>query len=142
MGKLLWVKQKNGPRRDRLCCQTALLIKRISSLFLSFSRSGFLFRCSFTFYIITTVVGIQQNLFQLGDQRVTRVSAGALVIECIFRQFIHIRREVRFLNASFTDRFRNTQFSFQRFQPCQQFLDLSSSTVARCAQTRWSAISA
>src|SRR5699024_159350 len=45
-------------------------------------------------------------------------------------------QEVCFLNASFTDRFRNTQFSFQRFQPCQQFLDLSSSTVARCAQTQ------
>ncbi|CZW08166.1 Uncharacterised protein [Enterobacter asburiae] len=44
--------------------------------------------------------------------------------------------EVSFLNACFTDRFRNTQLSFQAFQPCQQFLNLRSSTVTRCAQTK------
>ena len=85
---------------------------------------------------LAAVVGVQVELLDLAHAREARVSAGALVIECIFRQFIHVRQEVCFLNASFTDRFRNTQFSFQRFQPCQQFLDLSSSTVARCAQTQ------
>ncbi|EZJ77746.1 hypothetical protein AC56_1346 [Escherichia coli 1-182-04_S3_C3] len=32
-GKVALGKQKNGPRRGRLYCQTALLIKRIFSLF-------------------------------------------------------------------------------------------------------------
>ena len=115
---------------------TAVELSGFFRFLLSFSRRGFFFLFHAAFNVITSVEGIQQNLFQLGDQRVTRVSAGALVIERIFRQFIHVRQEVCFLNASFTDRFRNTQFSFQRFQPCQQFLDLSSSTVARCAQTQ------
>ena len=47
----------------------------------------------FTFYKVTTVVGIQQNLFQLGDQRVARVSAGALVIEGVFRQLIDVSQK-------------------------------------------------
>ena len=102
--------------------------------FLSFGRSRFFFHSRrFTFYKVTTVVGIQQNLFQLGDQRVARVSAGALVIEGVFRQLIYVSQEISFLNAGFANRFRNTQFSFEAFQPCQQFLDF---------RPRWSAISA
>ncbi len=90
----------------------------------------------FAFDEFAAVVGIQQDLFQFGDQRVARVSAGALVIECIFRQFINVGQEVSFLNASFADRFRNTQLSFNAFQPCQQFLDFRCGAVAWCGEAR------
>lgn len=108
----------------------SLLVKRIFRFFLSLYRSNFGFRTGFAFDEFAAVVGIQQDLFQFGDQRVARVSAGALVIECIFRQFINVGQEVSFLNASFADRFRNTQLSFNAFQPCQQFLDFRCGAVA------------
>src|SRR5690606_21601461 len=63
-------------------------------------------------------------------------STSTLVIKRIFGQFVHMRQEVSFLNTGFADRFWNAQFSFDAFQPCQQFLDLRRGAVARCAQTQ------
>ncbi|STU71109.1 Uncharacterised protein [Klebsiella pneumoniae subsp. ozaenae] len=114
----------------------SLLVKRFFRFFLSLYRSNFGFRTGFAFDEFAAVVGIQQDLFQFGDQRVARVSAGALVIECIFRQFINVGQEVSFLNASFADRFRNTQLSFNAFQPCQQFLDFRCGAVAWCGEAQ------
>ncbi|KZF70269.1 hypothetical protein S119_04490 [Salmonella enterica subsp. enterica serovar Tennessee] len=45
-------------------------------------------------------------------------------------------QEVSFLYACFTDRLRNTQLSFNAFQPCQQFFNLSGGTIARRAQAQ------
>jgi hypothetical protein len=70
--------------------------------FIRFYCFGFHF-CWRAFFELTSVVGIQQDLFQLGDQRVTRVSTGTLVIERIFGQFVNVSKEVSFLNACFTD---------------------------------------
>ncbi|ESF29349.1 hypothetical protein SEET0012_05604 [Salmonella enterica subsp. enterica serovar Tallahassee str. 0012] len=78
----------------------------------------------------------QQQLAQFRYQRITRVSAGALVIEGIFRQFVNVCQEVSFLYACFTDRLRNAQLSFNAFQPCQQFFNLSGGTIARRAQAQ------
>ena len=44
----------------------------------------------------TTVVGVQQNLLQLADQRVARVGAGALVIESFDSQLVNLGQEVSF----------------------------------------------
>ena len=116
-----------------LGCQLSAFLR----FFVSFNNRRFNFhRDSVIFFELATVVGIKQNLFQLGDQWVARVSTSTLVIKCVFRQFIYVSEEVSFLNACFTDRFRNTQFSFDAVQPCQQLLNLRSSTVARCAQTQ------
>ncbi len=87
----------SGDKKPRqvtgLVAMLSLLVKRIFSLFLSLYRSNFGFRTGFAFDEFAAVVGIQQDLFQFGDQRVARVSAGALVIECIFRQFINVGRK-------------------------------------------------
>src|SRR5690606_8146172 len=114
-------------------CQSGVFLR----FFVNFNDGCFCFHSSnVTFFELTSVECIQQDLFQLGDQWVARVRTSTLVIECIFRQLINVCQEVSFLNTRFADRLRNAQFSLQAFQPCQQFLDLSSSTVARCAQTQ------
>src|SRR5690606_26122261 len=51
----------------------------------------------------TTIVGVHQDGFELGDQRVARVGAGALVIECFQRQLVNLGQEVCFVHASFAD---------------------------------------
>ena len=112
-------------------CQSSIFLRFLFSLY-NCGDVNF-YGSDIAFSEVTTVIGIQQDLFQFGNQWVARVSTSTLVIECIFRQLIYVSEEVSFLNACFADRFRNTQFSLQALQPCQQFLDLRCSTVARCA---------
>ena len=115
---------------------TAVELSGFFRFLLSFSRRGFFFLFHAAFNVITSVEGIQQNLLQLGDQRVARVSAGALVVKCVFRQLVNVGQEVGFLHASFADRLRNTQLSFDFVQPAKQFFDFRCGAVTRCSQTQ------
>ena len=51
----------------------------------------------------TAVEGIQHDLLEFSNQRITWVSTGTLVVKGVFRQLVYFRQEIGFQHAGFAD---------------------------------------
>ena len=74
--------------------------------------------------VLFAVVDLQQNLLELGDQRIARIRAGALVVERLEGEFVELREEGRLVDAVLLDALRNFELGLQLLDRGDQLFDL------------------
>ena len=92
---------------------------------LRFYRNLFIF----VFYRFA-VIGFEEQFLNFANERIARVTAGALVVKSEFGKFIQIIQKFFFLDTVFFKRTRNVEFVFLVLHHINEFLDFGIFIIA------------